>query len=352
MSIINNYDIKNVFSHLEDNIKTLKLLDDLLTFLVITYDSIKLLSSILQKIRNKNNSYGKNIPIELQANIISFLPYEYKLICCRVCKTWLGNLNNNLSKKVLPLLKHINFSKVFNLNFEPKIMMNIENNIYISNKSNACKFDIKNTKFIEINDMNLKEDRICSNEKYICVIKSFDAHIFSSNMEFINNIKIGLVQSLAIDDNDNILVSSIDRFSIYNIKGNIIKSWTLANNSDIIIKARKIFPYKDEIYMVDTSFDRVCVFSYDGKLNRFWGNYGEDPGNFISPWGIAIYKNIVFIVDFGNRRIQAFTCYGKFICEYKFENNIKYMNIVIKDNHIYLTSWRSTNMLRLKLVFD
>jgi F-box domain. len=352
MSIITRYEIKNIFSHLEDNIKTLKLLDDSFSFLMTIRDSIELLSSILQKIKNKNNSYGKNIPIELQVNIISFLPYEYKLICRRVCTTWLKNLNNNLSKNMLSVLKNITFSEAFNLDFKPKAMINIRDNICINDNLNACEFNTKNAEIIKINDVNLKKARICSNEKYICVIKSFSAYIFSLNMELISRIKVGSVQSLVIDKDDNILISSINKFSIYNLKGNKLKTWDLVNNFQQDARARKIFPYKNEIYMVDTSFDRVCVFSYEGKIIRSWGKYGKGSGNFTNPWGIAIYKDIVFIVDSGNRRIQAFTCYGKFIYEYKFKDNIKYMNIVIKNNYIYLTSWRDTNMVKLKLIFN
>jgi hypothetical protein len=49
MSIITTCKIKNIFSNLENNIKKLKSVNDLLTFQVIIYESIELLSLISKK---------------------------------------------------------------------------------------------------------------------------------------------------------------------------------------------------------------------------------------------------------------------------------------------------------------
>lgn len=54
---------------------------------------------------------------------------------------------------------------------------------------------------------------------------------------------------------------------------------------------------------------------YEFILN--WGERGNGPGQFISPWGIAVdsYDN-VYVVDVGNYRIQKFDSNGYFILEW------------------------------------
>jgi NHL repeat./F-box domain. len=353
MSVITRYEIKNIFSHLEDNVKILKSLNDSLPFQIIIYDSIKLLLSMSQKIKNKNNLYGKNMPIELLANVISFLPYEYKSICRYVCTTWLKNLNSDLSKKILfPILKNITFSESFNLGFVPRAMFKIGNNIYISNTSNAYKFNMENSELIKIDNENLQSDVICSNEKYICTSTNFEINIFSLDMKLITCIKKKKVYDVDISNNGTIFASSCQNLNIYNLEGKLLKSCDLINNFDKTSKNRELFLYRNEIYMVDTSFNRICVFSHEGELIRSWGNLGSEPGNFTHPWGIAIDKNIIFITDYGNRRIQAFTCYGQFIYEYKYDISLDYSNIIIANDYIYLTGWNSTNLTRLKLIYN
>ena len=49
--------------------------------------------------------------------------------------------------------------------------------------------------------------------------------------------------------------------------------------------------------MVDTILTYVRVFSYEGKLIRRWGNFEIEPGNFENLCRVAIYQDIVYIVD-------------------------------------------------------
>jgi NHL repeat. len=353
MTLIEIHNMTNILLNLKDNIKILESLNDPLTFKITICDSIKILSQIYQKIKNYDNISWEKIPTELLANIISFLPYEYKLINQYICKFWQKKLETCVSKNILlPIPKNITFSELFNLNLEPRTMAKIGNNIYFCNITNACRYDLQNSKLVTVENVNFYTAMIYSNEKYICVLKSHYINVISLNMKLISKIKINSIQGLIIDKDNNILITTNTMFYIYNLEGKVLNSWELTSNAFCNEKSRKIFAFKNEIYMVDTSYNRICVFSYEGKLNRFWGNKGCEKGKFLNPWGIAIYKDIVFVVDSGNHRIQAFTCFGKFIYEYIyiFENGIEFMNITITYNYIYLTSWISEYTTRLKLI--
>lgn len=85
---------------------------------------------------------------------------------------------------------------------------------------------------------------------------------------------------------------------------------------------------------------------------RSWGSFGEEAGNFRYPWGITIYRGIVFITDSQNKRIQAFTQYGKYILETKCERSKDMADIVIVDDYIYVNDWEKCYLIKFKLIYD
>jgi len=161
MSVITKLKIKSEFSKLENNIKKLKSSRELLDFQMIISNSIKLLSSILQSTRNKNNLYGKKISTELLINIVSFLSCDYNSICKSICKTWKETLESKLSKKILPLIpKNMNmfcFGSL-ELDFIPKVMIRVKDEIYISNNSSVCKINTERSRSSRVNNKKFVTD--------------------------------------------------------------------------------------------------------------------------------------------------------------------------------------------------
>jgi peptidylamidoglycolate lyase len=63
---------------------------------------------------------------------------------------------------------------------------------------------------------------------------------------------------------------------------------------------------------------RVVKFSSTGNYISTWGAYGNKPGEFIIPHGIAIDLNhIIYVADRQNNRIQSFDTSGNFLKELK-----------------------------------
>jgi sugar lactone lactonase YvrE len=56
--------------------------------------------------------------------------------------------------------------------------------------------------------------------------------------------------------------------------------------------------------------DRVQVFSPDGTFLRAWGAYGEEPGRFKRPQGIALRGDRLYVADAANHRVQVFSLDG------------------------------------------
>ncbi len=69
------------------------------------------------------------------------------------------------------------------------------------------------------------------------------------------------------------------------------------------------------LFIADTHYHRVLVYSPDGRELRRWGVYGTGPGEFIFPCDMAIGPDgLVYVAEFGsNDRIQVFTADGTFV---------------------------------------
>ena len=131
----------------------------------------------------------------------------------------------------------------------------------------------------------------------------------------------GLINGLAIDDNDRIFVSDIKMHRIAVIGASSHKeegsfgAEVLARPGGLAIDAENRF-----LYVVDTQNDIVQVFDADNfKLLRKIGVSGKkhtltDPGTFSLPTNVAVDKDgDVYVTDTLNDRVEIFDADGKFI---------------------------------------
>jgi DNA-binding beta-propeller fold protein YncE len=63
-----------------------------------------------------------------------------------------------------------------------------------------------------------------------------------------------------------------------------------------------------EVYIADNENHRIAVFDKDtGDLIRIIGDgYGQKPGQMFCPCGVAVYKGLVIVAEWGNGRLQIF----------------------------------------------
>ncbi|MDP6802780.1 MAG: NHL repeat-containing protein [Gemmatimonadota bacterium] len=63
-----------------------------------------------------------------------------------------------------------------------------------------------------------------------------------------------------------------------------------------------------QVFVADTGNHRVCLFSPAGRFVRELGGYGWDDGEFVDPTDVCARGGFrLFVVDFGNDRIQEFS---------------------------------------------
>jgi DNA-binding beta-propeller fold protein YncE len=72
-----------------------------------------------------------------------------------------------------------------------------------------------------------------------------------------------------------------------------------------------------EVFIVDSNHALIKVFDLEGRFMRKFGGGSSSSGKFglLRPEGIAVdgKRDIVYVADTGNRRIQAFDYSGRFL---------------------------------------
>lgn len=90
---------------------------------------------------------------------------------------------------------------------------------------------------------------------------------------------------------------------------------------------------------------RVVKFSSTGKYIKAWGKYGNNPGEFIIPHGIAIdQNNTIYVADRQNNRIQLFDTSGNFLKELKNDVQVEQLPSIAIDkaDHLFAIDYDPT----------
>ncbi len=131
---------------------------------------------------------------------------------------------------------------------------------------------------------------------------------------------------LTVDKQNNIWLTDVGLHQIFKFshEGKLLMKLgvakTPANDSLHFNLPTDIAVADDGSFFVSDGYgnSRVVKFTSTGKYIKAWGTFGTKPGQFIIPHGIAIdQKNIIYVADRQNNRIQLFDTNGNFIKELK-----------------------------------
>ncbi len=158
-------------------------------------------------------------------------------------------------------------------------------------------------------------------------------------------------QGIAIFRNWIFVTSSYNGIQMYDVNGTLLRQWgadygdddgqfscaigvaVLARSQDQILARSKDrglqehptqkHPTQDLVYVADFGNHRVQVFEPDGTFVRKWGAPGSGDGQFRYPFGVAVLarsqdrghhtRDLIFVSEHGNHRIQAFHSDGTFL---------------------------------------
>ncbi|MEE9128633.1 MAG: phage tail protein [Phycisphaerales bacterium] len=79
-----------------------------------------------------------------------------------------------------------------------------------------------------------------------------------------------------------------------------------------------VLPARNALIVADSGNHRLQLFALDSlHLIGIWGEYGVEPGRFDEPWSLAADgAGNVYVVDYGNHRVQKFDSHGHVISEF------------------------------------
>jgi ABC-type Fe3+ transport system permease subunit/DNA-binding beta-propeller fold protein YncE len=115
-------------------------------------------------------------------------------------------------------------------------------------------------------------------------------------------------------DDTFFVIDRVARIQHLDNQGNYLNEWRMPEWSQGKPVGVTVGP-DGNVYVPDTHYHRVMVYSPKGELIRHWGSKGTEPGQFIYPTDIAFdSKQNVFVSEYGdNDRIQVFDPSGKFL---------------------------------------
>ena len=132
-------------------------------------------------------------------------------------------------------------------------------------------------------------------------------------------------QQLAVDSENNIYVTDHGnaRIQIFDDQGNYISSWgSYGDGPGEFSQPSGIAVGHDYIFVVDNKLNTVQKFDSLGNFIMQWGSFGNGNDEFTSPSGITVSENkFVYVVDTGNNRIQKFSFDGEYISSFGKSDN-------------------------------
>jgi sugar lactone lactonase YvrE len=154
-----------------------------------------------------------------------------------------------------------------------------------------------------------------------------------------------LPQKAAVDSEGNIYVTDLGnkRIQKFDNDGVFVAAWGNSNENVEFSEPTGIAVYDDLVFVIDSKLGTVQKFDSIGTLITKWGGVGNEKGQFSKPNGIAVSKDgIVYVADTENHRVQKFTLDGKFISEFypgdsKYSKDLPVDIAIDKDGNIYVS---------------
>ena len=122
---------------------------------------------------------------------------------------------------------------------------------------------------------------------------------------------------IAIDDMDNIYVSSEHKLQKFTSSGELIKcvgTGQRGHKKGKFDDPRGVTLYNNQVYICDRDSHRIQVFDLDLNFMRYIGSHGKGRGEFDRPLDVKFHScGYMYVAEFGNERVQVLDRSGHFI---------------------------------------
>ena len=355
---------RNYFYKLQTNLNDIFLTSDCLSLFTKIHESIKILTYLSHFVRCKENKFGSQLPHVILAKIFSFFSLDSlsksKFYC--TCKLWREALKSSVvqniiiyslnMKSVLPT--HASFEYSCSLSITPTCLCLRKDRLLI------CDIDVPNIqewnsqgKLIDKLYVGKKTCRITASFNYFCLQQKDRIIVLNNQNINICEFRISFIVLGFVIENQFLYISSKNKICIFSlIDGKKKYSWNIWSGCNDRCP-RKLAVYQEKIFMMDTHSSSVTIFAKHGVILGKFGALGENHRELNQPWGIAITKNIVYIADTGNSRIQAFTHEGKFLFVAMHpERPPALTDLCVLDNLLFVSDWKVKKIFGFRLKYE
>ena len=132
-------------------------------------------------------------------------------------------------------------------------------------------------------------------------------------------VNFGNIVDISISPNLELFVldSETSKITIFDIKGNLKKSWgTIGNTDGQLNSPKSILAEKSLVHVSDAGNSRIVTFDNDGNFIRTWGNSGINYQSVQNPTDIAVDDFGIYYVSDGNQnKIIKFNTNGTYVGE-------------------------------------
>ena len=151
---------------------------------------------------------------------------------------------------------------------------------------------------------------------------------------------------IAIDDADNIYVSSYHKLQKFTSSGELIKCVGQRGSKEgEFVDPRGVTLYDNQVYICDCDNHRIQVFDLDLNFIRSIGSCGNGRGEFNDPFDVKFDSaGNMYIADFSNKRVQVMDTSGLFIRAFGQEGEGKLRmpsSLHIVDKYVYVSDYTS-----------
>ena len=147
---------------------------------------------------------------------------------------------------------------------------------------------------------------------------------------------------IAIDDVDNIYVSSQDKLQKFTSSGELIKCVGQNGSKEgEFVTPRGVTLHDNQIYVCDSDNHRIQVFDLDLNFIQSIGSHGKGKGQLNSPFDIKFDSTgNMYIADYWNNRVQVLDSTGHFIRLFGQEEEgrlARPASVLIADQYVYVS---------------
>ena len=149
---------------------------------------------------------------------------------------------------------------------------------------------------------------------------------------------------IAVDDVDNIYVSSLHKLQKFSSSGELIKCVGQRGSKEgEFYDPRGVTIHSNQVYVCDADNHRVQVFDLDLNFIRSIGSHGKGRGEFDRPQDVAFdTAGNMYVAEFGNERVQVIDSSGQFIRAFGEEGEGKVhlpTALYIGDKYVYVSDY-------------